>query len=338
MNNIKYDKPFKTYDELISIMESRNIAVPDHEFARRVLNSLSYYTLINGYKDTFLSVPGTDIFVPGTCFNDLYTLHLIDTNLNSIILKYILYIEKYLKSRIAYIVAEQYGVYTDPGDLSNNNPDDYLCRQYYSPSASGRNNVLYKIKNTLTQQKISKSVQHYLETKNHIPPWILVTSLTFGLMIKWYNILNVADKERICNDFLPTPDLSVSDKKEFVFVALKLLREYRNKIAHSSRTFNTEELPVLPKRQLLLLSSGILTKEEYNRGFGKSDLYGVILSCVILIDDNYILTDFLSDLIYTLKKYQSLRLAGKDIFAILGLPNDIVSKLSYLINSKFSAT
>ena len=166
----------------------------------------------------------------------------------------------------------------------------------------------------------------------------MVTSLTFGLMIKWYNILNVADKERICNDFLPTPDLSVSDKKEFVFVALKLLREYRNKIAHSSRTFNTEELPVLPKRQLLLLSSGILTKEEYNRGFGKSDLYGVILSCVILIDDNYILTDFLSDLIYTLKKYQSLRLAGKDIFAILGLPNDIVSKLSYLINSKFSAT
>ncbi len=53
MSGIIYDKPFKTYDEQIKILLSRNINIPDYDFARMVLSSLSYYTIINGYKDTF---------------------------------------------------------------------------------------------------------------------------------------------------------------------------------------------------------------------------------------------------------------------------------------------
>lgn len=46
----QYDKPFKTYDEQISILESRNVIIDDYDFARRVLSGLSYYTIVNGYK------------------------------------------------------------------------------------------------------------------------------------------------------------------------------------------------------------------------------------------------------------------------------------------------
>lgn len=91
-STMDYDKPFKTYDEQLSIMESRNIIINDRDFARRILSSLSYYTIINGYKNTFLSIPGTDNFSEGTNFNDLYTLHMIDTNLNTIILKNIFFV------------------------------------------------------------------------------------------------------------------------------------------------------------------------------------------------------------------------------------------------------
>ena len=52
MSEIIYDKPFKTYDEQIEILISRNINIPDPDFARMVLSSLSYYTIINGYKNT----------------------------------------------------------------------------------------------------------------------------------------------------------------------------------------------------------------------------------------------------------------------------------------------
>lgn len=334
-NSLTYDKPFKTYDEQIKILESRHITIPDYAFARNVLGSLSYYTIINGYKNTFLSVKGTDNFVEGTNFNDLYTLHMIDTNINNTILKYILFVERYLKTRIAYIVSEQYGVYTDISDLSNSNSSDYLFRNYYSRSSKERNNILCKIKKTLVSNKVNASVAHYANDKNHIPPWILVTNLTFGLTIKWYNILSSNDKERLCSEFVHSSELSADDKKEFISVSFSLLREYRNKIAHSDRTFNVSNLPVLPKKQLIELSFGALSAQEYNRGNEKNDLFAVILACFILLDDRYILTNFFQDLMYNLVPYKSESMNGKNIFEILGLPIDIFDRLQNLLINKF---
>lgn len=330
-----YDKPFKTYNEQIALMESRNIIIDDYDFTRRVLNGLSYYTIINGYKNTFLSVPGTDKFVEGTHFDNLYTLHIIDTNVNAIILKNILFIEKYLKTRISYIISEEYGVYTDPKDFSNNNPADYLCRNNYSRSVKDRNNVLLKIKQTLSSNRINASVDHYANTKNHIPAWILVTNITFGLTIKWYSILNSTDKSKICNGFITSSLLSTDEKKEFLKVSLSLLREYRNRIAHSNRTFNVNHLPVLPKKQLLILSQGILSEDEYNNNIGKSDLFAVILVCCILLDDKYILSNFLNDLIYILTPYKSVKTNGKTIFKIFGLPEDLIQRLQKFLTQKF---
>ena len=124
-SNNTFDKPFKTYEEQIKILESRKIKISNPDFTKQVLSSLSYYTIINGYKNTFLSVPGSDDFVEGTTFDGLYTLHIIDSNLNSIILKYILFVERYLKTRLSYLVSQNYGVYTDPVDFTNTNPADF---------------------------------------------------------------------------------------------------------------------------------------------------------------------------------------------------------------------
>ena len=107
MNPITYDKPFKTYEELIAIMEERHIEIPDKEFAIQALTNYSYYGIINGYKDTFLQISGTDNFIPGTNFNELYTLHILDTSLNNIIFKYIIFLERALKSRLSYLVAQE---------------------------------------------------------------------------------------------------------------------------------------------------------------------------------------------------------------------------------------
>ena len=56
----EYDKPFKTYDEMIALMEARNIIVEDMEFAKKALSNLSYYGLVNGYKNTFLRINESD--------------------------------------------------------------------------------------------------------------------------------------------------------------------------------------------------------------------------------------------------------------------------------------
>lgn len=334
-NEIVYDKPFKTYEEQIAILESRNVKIADRSFAYKVLNGLSYYTIINGYKNSFLSVPGSDNFVVGTKFEDLYTLHMIDTSLNNIILKYILFVERYLKTKLSYIVSKNYGVYTDPHDFSNMQASDYLCRNNYSRSRRDRNNVLRQIKETLTSNRINASVAHYANDKNHIPAWILVTNISFGLTIKWYNILKSDDKDYICNDFINSDAFSEEEKKEFLVQALSLLKEYRNKIAHSSRTFNVRGLPVLPKKQLLSLSYYCISSKEYNNNLGKSDLFAVIISCFILIDDRYILNSFLNDLQYILLPYSGVYMNGKTVFEIFGIPEDIIDRLIKILINKF---
>ncbi len=334
IDSIPFDKPFKTYDEQILILKSRNIVIDNPDFAKRILSSLSYYTIINGYKNTFLSVPQSENFSDGTTFEDLYTLHIIDTNLNSIILKYILFTERYLKTRLSYLVSEKYGVYTDTNDMTNTNPSDYLCRDYYG--GAGRNNILKRVKEVLTSPNLNQSVAHYANDKNHIPPWILVTAMPLGLTIKWYTILKPIDKQTICEQFIGSDGLSIEEKKEFILKSFNLLREFRNNIAHGNRTFSVGNLPVLPKSALLSLAYENISVAEYNAGHGKNDTYAIILICFILLNDRYLLTNFLRDLEYTLMPYQNSIVNQKSIFEIFRLPNDIFDRLNRMIVKRFS--
>ena len=49
---MKYDKPFKTYDEQIEILQNKyGVVVQDREFARNILISISYNDLISGLKN-----------------------------------------------------------------------------------------------------------------------------------------------------------------------------------------------------------------------------------------------------------------------------------------------
>lgn len=117
-----------------------------------------------------MQVPNSDSFIPGTNFNELYTLHLVDTALNNIIFKYILFLEKALKSRLSYIVAEKYGVYTDPADFRCSQDNDYLCKKNYSSSGGKRTNVLRSLKERISRDAKNPIMQHYLNDKNHVPP------------------------------------------------------------------------------------------------------------------------------------------------------------------------
>lgn len=41
-NITQYDKPFLNYQQLITLMESRNIIILDYEFAKKALSNISY--------------------------------------------------------------------------------------------------------------------------------------------------------------------------------------------------------------------------------------------------------------------------------------------------------
>lgn len=331
-----YDKPFRTYEEMIEIMESRNIIVEDKDFAKVSLKNFSYYGLINGYKNTFLQKAGTENFRDGTRFEELYTLHIIDASLNSILFKYILYLEKALKSRLSYLVSEKHGVYTDYQDLSGSNLNDYLCKQYYSNSSHRRLNILIELKKCISKTRKNPIMLHYLNNKNHIPPWILTTNISYGLTIEWYSILRNNDKTDVCNSFIAPGLLAENESKEFVKKSLELTKEYRNKIAHGNRTFSILNLPQLPKKQLLLLTYNTLSEDEYNSKIGQNDTLAVILAIMIMLNDQYILTNFVSELNMILSPYAKTEFNGKTVFELLGFPDDLFNRLELLMRRKYT--
>ena len=52
--DLKIAKPFKTYEEQIELLKSRGLTIKDECFARHVLQYMSYYDLINGYKSVLI--------------------------------------------------------------------------------------------------------------------------------------------------------------------------------------------------------------------------------------------------------------------------------------------
>lgn len=334
--SITFDKPFKTYEEMIEILESRNIVINDKQFAKDALKNFSYYGLVNGYKNTFLQNPGSNNFRAGTRFEELYTLHIIDTSLNNILLKYILYLEKALKSRISYLVSEKYGVYTNTHDLNGLDPKDYLYTRYYSNGTRRRINILIKLKQCISQTRNNPIMLHYLNHKNHVPAWILTTNISYGLTIEWYSILRNDDKTAICDSFITPGLLNANETKEFIKKALDLTKEYRNKIAHGNRTFSILNLPQLPKRQLLALTYHTISESEYNSKMGQDDTLAVILALIIMLKDPYIVANFVAELQNTLLPYHDTSFNGSTVFELLGFPNNLFERLQKLMQQKYT--
>lgn len=330
-NTIQYDKPFLDYNGMIQLMKSRNIIISDTAFAQRALSNFSYYMLVNGYKNTFPIDAQTECFLTPIKFEELYTLHIIDTGLNSILLKNILIIEHSLKSKLSFIIAKNYGVYTDVSDTSNSSTQDYLCSTHYTRN-NIRNNILRKLKQSLTEHTRNNIIRHYERTKNHIPPWILTTNIPLGLTIKWYSILKSHDKEYVCNAFIDDNRLTPEQKKEFLIKSLNLLKEYRNIIAHGNRTFSNSMRCIIPKQQLLLLSPNLLSEHEYNSGIGQKDLMAIILTIIALLNDKYMVANFIHDILSTFSPYENLKFASKSIFDIFELPDDFMKRMYSIIN------
>ena len=97
------NKPFKTYKQQLRILRGRNLIISNGSRAIRILKREGYYNIINGYKEIFLDANMTrqhqgDYYKNGTEFEHIAALYDFDRELRSVLLKYILKVEKYLKT------------------------------------------------------------------------------------------------------------------------------------------------------------------------------------------------------------------------------------------------
>ena len=99
------EKPFKTHEQLVELLASRGVdfSNPDSKsFAKKKLQRIGYYNLINGYSFLFWESGCKDKYKPGTTVNEIYNLYLFDQKLRETFLHNILPLETNIKSLIAY--------------------------------------------------------------------------------------------------------------------------------------------------------------------------------------------------------------------------------------------
>ena len=97
------DKPFLTYRQQLKRIKDKRILVADDDFVLEILKTMSYYGIVNGYKDIFGVYYDEEMklerFSEKVTFEQLHQIALIDNSLNNLLFKYIIYIERALKTK-----------------------------------------------------------------------------------------------------------------------------------------------------------------------------------------------------------------------------------------------
>ena len=89
-------------------MSEKMLLIPEKDSAVKTLEQLSYYSLIDGYKEPFKHA-ASGKYKHGVTFEEIVALYHFDEELRILFLKYILRIERHMKSLISYCFCEKYG-------------------------------------------------------------------------------------------------------------------------------------------------------------------------------------------------------------------------------------
>ncbi len=244
------DKPFKTIDEQISILESRGVETDEDTWS--VLAREGYYSVVNGYKGPFLDKEAmrssaTDVYRPGTRFADIYALFLFDRALRDALFPYLRIAESTMRTAVVYAFCHAHGGGNEY--LDRNNYTD--ARGMLFPKAfrgdrraehNKRLNKLMAILNTKVSngdnKHVSAYVRHYRNKHDAIPLWVLSKDLTFGNMAHFYQLQQRNVQNEACK--VIGAAVGLSDKKIHpigLLRAFTVLTGFRNICAHGGRLY-----------------------------------------------------------------------------------------------------
>ena len=328
MNNRSPDKPFKNFDEQIEILVNRNIIIKNIDFAKHVLNTVSYYKLINGYKESLIvNDSNEEPFKDGITIEFLYDLHIFDITLQSILFKYILAIETSLKTKISYLIANKYGVFERNYLSSQNYISSGRKRRLRSAVLNELNSDKVETMYTPTRYYRDGDISNDTPAKNHIPPWILIQNISFTRAIRWYSILKSADKKEIYRQFPIIKNVRDTDSIEtqYFLDSLKILRDYRNNVAHGYRSINVSITNSVRIEAFdNIIPNNVLSISEFDT-FGKNDLYSVLISIESLTDYTILETTFIKELSALFNSK-----IGEEVKKLANLPDDFLERLEKL--------
>lgn len=317
-------KEFKTVNEQIKLLKSRNLTILDEEKAKENLMLYGYYEIVNGYKDVLLK--DTEVYKEGETFEHLFSLYNLDSELKMIVLNSTLEFETAFKTALAYTIAEKYGV----------SENDYLKRTNYKGEKYFiKNNkriyhldVLLEKFNSIINSN-SQPFKHYREKHIHIPPWILFKGATLGNMYYFYREQKTDVKNKVISIMLglSVEEIEKNSKLKQLFSdSLSLIYKFRNRSAHGGRIYN-----YTPQREYIRFnrefhnSLGINSK-SYRLGNCKNDLYTFVKVYTLFKSDILSMKLNISLDVYLSNHFKNYPNDKEYILQEMGVPQHLINK------------
>ena len=254
-------KVFKTIDEQVEILKSKGLVIDDESNAKDILLRENYFFL-NAYRSVFISHDGTRKFIPGTTFDELYSLFKFDRQIRNIIFKNILIIENNYKSMLSYVLSKSYG-YKERDYLNPNNFDNTKAK------SKQINDLLRKLKRQIRINATqNRATSHYINNYGYIPLWVSVKVLSFGIISELYSVLKPEDQNQLASMY----HIKSIDLLNY----LPILANYRNLCAHEDILFDHRTQKAIDDTKYhTMLQIELNEEDEYI--YGKRDLFALIL-------------------------------------------------------------
>lgn len=262
-------KVFFTYEQQLNkLQQEKGLIISDTKVATQTLEKLSYYSLISGYKQLFKHSPSQK-YIYGVTFDELVAFYYFDEELRSLFMKYILHVERHIKSLLSYHFCDKYG----ENDTEYLNINNYaLNKKNYAQI----NRLIHSMQKAISLPTQYAYIAHHANTYGNIPLWVAMNAFTFGQVSKMFQYVTNDVQYKISQKFE-----HVTERELHQFITV--LARCRNVCAHGERLFSFRIHETIP--DTLLHKKLQIPQKNGNYQYAKQDLFAVVIALRYLISD-----------------------------------------------------
>ena len=260
-------KAFFTYQQQLDKLEKeKGLAISDKAYAENKLKEISYYSLIGGYKKPFKHLPSGK-YLKGVTFEEIVNLYYFDEEMRLLFLKYILHVERRIKSLLSYHFCEKYG----------DNQQQYLDVNNYNNNPRNANEIsklVQFLNKAISLPSDYPYIIHHANTYGNVPLWVAMNAITFGNVAKMYQYADSDIRSKVSQNY---DKVSETQLHQFI----RIIANCRNVCAHSERLYTCQSKYSGPDTVIHKKLSIAQKNRAYQKG--KHDLFSVVIALRYLI-------------------------------------------------------
>ena len=264
-----------TIDEQVNFLKNeKKLKFKSEKLAKRVLQEVGYYKLINAYKIPFII---NNQYLDNVYFEDIYNLYKFDTELKTIVFEAATNIEINFKSLLSEVISSQYGI----------KEKIYLKKENFAPDTGKADEYTFAqmkkhIKDSIKKQvdNMQPAVKWYNENYKYFPFWVVVNILTIGSVSRIYGKLKDSDKMTVAKNYkLPY---------DYLGSYIRHINLVRNICAHNDVLYRYKSINSIPQKiknvKDIYEKLGILKNPKTGRYFkGSNDFLATIIIFKLLL-------------------------------------------------------